>query len=512
MSCDDLMFADDFPLNSLNSIRLARRSKTVAGGAALQGAFMTTREIRLVPAQLESFRQRRSLTQEELADAAALSSRMIHNAFAGNPVSVKAAQALMRALNIDDRTSLIHPNDLPVDQMGSTKSSSIVARERELHVAVLVDVSSNYGRGVVEGVSRYLEDHEKWSIYLNSRATGRVDPEWIENWAGDGIVAYIDDLPTERLLHRIGIPVVEVYGHGMNSTLPTVCGDDIAIGRVAAEHLMTLGVKHFAFCGYENVPWSKLRGDGFLHGIESAGYECSVFNYPRSLDTLREWEVWQQRLSTWLLEQPRGVGILACTDRHAQRVLDSCRRAGLEVPHDVAVIGVDDDATLCQLANPPLSSVADNPQKIGYEAAALLSRLMRGEPTSITNDRKLIAPRGVVARRSTQVTRSQDLLITEILRYMRDANCAETSVKELLQKFEISRSALFRRFRQATGRSPHEELMRIRLERACYLLVHSQRTIAEISRLCGFEHPEYLGVVFKKILGRTPGEYRQEQA
>ncbi len=378
------------------------------------------------------------------------------------------------------------------------------------HVAILVDTGGNYGRGLVEGIATYLATHGPWSVYLDPHATGRLDSSWLRSWNGDGILAFIEHRGIEAALIRRGIPVVEMYGHLPDLRLPSICSDDVAIGELAVNHFIQRGLLHFAFTGYPDQPWSARRREGFAAGVKAAGYPCATLDYPRSFKSVIAWERAQERLTEWLARQPRPLGVMACSDRHAQRVLDACRRLKLSVPDEVAVIGVDDDVAICQLADPPLSSVSDNPVKIGYDAAQMLDDLMSRRIDPATIGRVLVPPRCVVARRSTDVKASGDELVADVLRFIREHACQNINVDTLLRKFPSSRSALFRRFRQATGRTMHEEILRVRLEQVQHLLVHTQRPVVEIAYLTGFEHAEYLGAVFKRRMGVSPGGFRNQ--
>jgi LacI family transcriptional regulator len=392
-----------------------------------------------------------------------------------------------------------------------TADNRLATKPRVAHVAIFVDTASNYGRGILEGVAEYLETRGPWSIYLNSHSTGTIDREWLKHWTGDGMLAFVEDRETERWLCKKKIPVVELYGQLENSPLPTVCGSDEAIGALAARYLIDRGLQSFAFSGYPNENWANMRQRGFIHECNEAGFKCATFDYPRSVTALRDWERWQRQLAEWLQKRPRGLGMMACSDRHAQRILDACKRVSLNVPDDVAVIGVDNDVALCQLADPQLSSIADNPKRIGFEAAALLDQIMQGKKTFEHAGRLNIPPRGVVARSSTEVRSATDPLITDVLRFIRDQKHSGTSVKEIVAHFDVPRSVFFRRFRKATGRTPHSEILRARIDRVKHLLVQTSLSAHEIAVACGFEHPEYMGAMFKKATGQTPGDYRRER-
>jgi LacI family transcriptional regulator len=202
---------------------------------------------------------------------------------------------------------------------------------------------------------------------------------------------------------------------------------------------------------------------------------------------------------------------MACSDRQAQRVLDACRRIGLAIPDELAVIGVDNDLVLCQLADPQLSSVADNPAQIGFEAAELLDAIMSGKRRRTDAGGRLIPPRGVVTRRSTDVTVTDDRIIAAALSFIREHACEDINATSLSRRFPLSRSAFYRRFVEATRRTPHEEILRARIDRAQQLLTDTDRPVAEIARLTGFDYPEYLGAVFKRRTGMSPGEFRERQ-
>jgi LacI family transcriptional regulator len=378
-------------------------------------------------------------------------------------------------------------------------------------VAVFIDSSSNYGRGVLEGTAEYLETHGPWSVFLKPHAIGPLNPAWLRRWTGDGIIAFVEHAEIAHRLCRRGIPVVEVYGHLPDLGVPSFGSDDEAIGRLAAEHLLDRGFSKFAFVGYPKQSWSVRRQRGFAATVSAVDCSCEIFEHPRAFDSLSEWERSQERLTHWLLGQPRPLGVMACSDRQAQRVLDACRRIGLAIPDELAVIGVDNDQVLCQLADPPLSSVADNPAQIGYEAAELLDAIMSGKRRRTDAGGRLIPPRGVVTRRSTDVTVADDSIIAAALSFIREHACEDINATSLSRRFPLSRSAFYRRFVEATRRTPHEEILRTRIERAQQLLTDTDRPVAEIARLTGFEYPEYLGAVFKRRTGMSPGEFRERQ-
>jgi LacI family transcriptional regulator len=200
------------------------------------------------------------------------------------------------------------------------------------------------------------------------------------------------------------------------------------------------------------------------------------------------------------------VGLLASNDNRAREVLDACRAAGIFVPEEIAVLGVNDDELICELANPPLSSVIHNARKIGYEAAAMLDRLMAGK--KITGD-IVIDPLGVHARKSTDLLAIEDAEVAKAVRYIREHACEGIRVDNVLEDMAMSRRSFEKRFRLAMGRPPHVEIRRVQLERVRQLLVESDFKLQKIADETGFSSAQYLAGLFHRTMGKTPGAWRQ---
>lgn len=379
---------------------------------------------------------------------------------------------------------------------------------RPWHVAVFVDTWGNYGGRLLEGIADYVDAHGPWSLFLEMHGTGRFHPSRLRRWKGDGVLASIEDRRIAARMAQSGIPLVDTDGQVLDGKLPFVGNDEEAAGRLAAEHLVDRRFTNFAFSGYPCQPWVERRCRGFRDALARAGFPLAVRYFSRSFDTVSAWENAQQQLADWLVGLPKPLGLMACSDRHAQHLLDACRRADLKVPDEVGVIGTDNEEAICRLSNPPLSSVANNPQRIGYEAARLLDQMMGGKTGPEIWEPRLIDPKGVVTRRSTDIVVTDDQLVGDALRFIRDHACESVNVNETLRHIARSRSTLYRHFQSAIGRSPHEEIQRVRLERVRELLAQTSLPLAEIARLAGFEHSEYLVAVFKRRTGMTPGRYR----
>ena len=365
-------------------------------------------------------------------------------------------------------------------------------RSRRRQVALLVETSNAYARGLLQGIVGHIREHEPWSFHLMEQGRGDDPPAWLEQWRGDGIIARIE---TPRI-------AVDVSAARLVPGLPWVETDDAHIARLGAEHLLERGFKHFGYCGDPRFNWSIWREQHFRATVQAAGVGVHSYlpgtegDLTAQADGLRE----------WLRRLPKPVGIMAAYDIRGQQVLDACRSAGLAVPVEVAVIGVDNDELLCELASPPLSSVIPNAYRTGYEAAALLDRLMHGK--KVAPVAHLIPPLGVAARQSTDVLAVDDREVARAVQFIREHACEGIGVGDVLRAVPLSRRVLEQRFRRLLGRTPREEILQVRLGRVRQLLAETDLPLYLVADRTGFEHVEYLSVVFKRETGVTPSAHR----
>ncbi len=381
---------------------------------------------------------------------------------------------------------------------------------RTRHIALLIETSRAYGRGLLRGVTRYLHEHPHWSIYVEPRGLDDPAPRWLKNWKGDGILARINNRAMADAVMRTGIPVVDLRGALEDLGLPFIGIDNEVVSRMAADHLMDRGLRTFAFVGAPRKynRFIDLRSDCFAHRIRTAGFPCEVYQHPVHKKRGVSWDEEQDNLTHWLKSLPKPLGLMACHDEWGQQVLDACRRAELAVPDQVAVVGVDNDLLLCGLSDPPLTSVDVNAEQIGHDAAAMLDRMMGGQAPP--KEPIYIRPRGVVTRRSTDILAIGDRLTADAVRFIREHFHEGITVEDMIHAVPLSRSVLERRFKRWLGRSPKSEIIRLQVERACTLLVETNLPLATVAQLSGFRHAKYLSEVFRKRTGHTPSQYRKQ--
>ena len=372
-------------------------------------------------------------------------------------------------------------------------------------VAFLVETSNAYARALLRGMVAYIREHRPWSIYLAEHGRGDRPPLWLKGWDGDGIIARIENEEIARALSKVDAPIVDVSAARLLPELPWFETDDGAIARFVFDHLAERGFRHFAFCGDPRFNWSLWRGEHFVRTVSEAGFDCAVYKQQR---LAADDEQVVSDIGAWLEKLPKPIGVMACYDLRGQQILDACRRRGIAVPDEVAVVGVDNDELLCALSDPPLSSVIPNAHKTGYDAAALLDRMMRGE--RVPADSHFIPPLGVAARQSSDVLAIEDTQIVSAVRYIRAHASEGIAAKDVLKLAPGSRRQFEAKFKKLIGRTPHEEVTRVRINRVKELLTNTDITLEAIAERTGFKHAEYLSVAFKREAGVSPGRFRSQ--
>lgn len=375
------------------------------------------------------------------------------------------------------------------------------------HVALLVETSREYGRGLLRGITRYQQEHGPWSIYFKPHGLNDPPPRWLAGWKGDGILARIDDRSTAEAVIAAGVPAIDLRASLRDLGLPTVGIDNHSVVEIAIDHFLARGHQHFAFYGTppgENF-YQDMRASIFSDSLGKRGFECDVY---RASSNELNWDREQKHLATWLRALPKPIAIMTCHDDRGQQLVDACLREGLAIPDEIAVLGVDNDPILCSLSNPPLSSIDVNADTIGYEAAAQLDRMMKGQPPSSRD--LTLAARGIVVRQSTDVMAMDDPHVVQCMRIIREHACSGIGVAEMLRNVPVSRTALSRRFKKLLGHSPKEEVTRLRIQRAKELLCETQLPVSDVAEKIGYAESKYFIEVFSRHIGATPLQYRKK--
>jgi LacI family transcriptional regulator len=381
------------------------------------------------------------------------------------------------------------------------------------HVALISETSTAYGRAIIRGATKYIREAGPWTVYIEQRSLQDSAPPWLANWYGDGIISRASTPRSARAILRTGIPTVDLNDQVRGLGLPQIHSDHAAIARLAAEHLLDRGFRHFAYFGFPVFEWSVRRHGAFAEGVRAAGGEFHENeNTPRVSwgHQQSSWEGEVDGAARWIKKLPNPLGVLAGNDPRGIQLLDACRRAGVAVPEEVAVVGVDNDELVCELAYPPLSSVIPDAFRIGYEAAALLDRLMKGEPAPAPM--QTIPPHGLAIRQSSDVTAIDDPRLADAMRFIREHACDGIGVDEVLDHLAVSRSVLQRLFRKHFDRTILDTITGVRIARVKQLLTETDLPLSAITRRAGFTYVEYLSNTFRRQTGWTPSEYRRQFA
>jgi LacI family transcriptional regulator len=332
--------------------------------------------------------------------------------------------------------------------------------------------------------------------------------QWLVERVVAGIIGRFDNNRIANQVRRLKIPCVNIYLASEKPVLPVVYFDNLAAGRMAAEHLLERKFRYFGFCHRLGMYPSVQRREGFTERLREEGLECSVYDMPLYPSDPNSWIQWQVRMADWLYAIPKPAGIMACNDGYAQLILEAAKRSNVKIPDELAVIGADNDAPLCQISSPPLTSVPIDWQRLGYEAAGLLDRLMAGEPAP--EKPFLLSPPSVVPRHSTDVLAIDDREVVTALRYISAHAIEGIGIEDVLRQVPLSRSVLQRRFRKAMGHTIMDEIQDAKIRHAARLLTETDTPMNVIAFTSGFRHQQYMNAVFRRRLKKTPGQLRSE--
>ena len=371
-------------------------------------------------------------------------------------------------------------------------------------VAVVMQPVRPYCRAVLRGVAS-VSAQARWDCVL---IPADATPPVID-LAGlvHGVIGHFSEVRLIDHVGRAGKPVVDVSPARLATDLPRVVTDDLAVGRLAAAHLLSLGLPHFAFYGMHAEPDSLLREEGFTQAVAAAGLSCHV-RHGTGADGAGARGA-GEALDEWVRRLPKPVGVLASADSSGLDVLTVCRKLDIDVPGSVAVLAVGNDETFCELVNPTLSSIALATQRIGYEAARLLDRLMAGETPA--QKELLIPPAGVVPRQSSDIPSILDPDVAAAVRYISLHVGDHLQVEDVLREVPLSRRSLEHRFLKALGRTPAAEIRRAQVEAAKQLLAETNDPMARVASAAGFSSAKQFTATFHHETGMTPTAYRREK-
>jgi LacI family transcriptional regulator len=374
-------------------------------------------------------------------------------------------------------------------------------------IVLMIEPLGEYVQGILRGIVKYANAQGPWIFY---RAPGKHEgilPQ-LEPAQADGIIARIPKTAWAiRNLPR-NVPIITIGYREIIPELPQLLGDAQSIAKIAAEYFLNKGFTNFGFCGFDEMHWSRERALYFRSAVESNGRTFSLYKNLKS-SKRKNWSLEQQDLAKWLKSLPKPVGILACNDDRGQHIINACKLAGIKIPDEIAVLGVDNDEFVCNLTWPPLSSITLSTEKAGFEAAHLLSTMMKRN--QIINQSIMVRPTHVVTRQSTDMIAAEDQDVYASMVYIKNNSHREISVQDVVQAIAVSRRTLERKFRKyLNNRSIYDEIKRKRVSRIIAMLLETDLTITQIGLALGFKDLTHISRQFKEETGLPPLLYRKK--
>ncbi len=372
-------------------------------------------------------------------------------------------------------------------------------------IGLLITDDFDYGRKLLSGIHRYAETQRNWLFHhAELSPTGDLS---IASLEAKGYIAHVANVDIMNSLRKFNCPIVNTSSMLVTQPFPTVTMDNLAIGKMAAEYFLERGYWNCWFYG-SGGNYARERAQGFARHLAEYDIKCEIEHAARTMkDIPAEGLPATHPILQRLLTLPKPVGILTSNDEAGYYLTNICRQAGLSVPEEVAIIGVNNDMLHCYFANPPLSSVDINGERIGYKAAELLDRLLQGEAPP--HGPIHIPPCGVVTRRSSDTRAINDPDVATAVHYISTHLGEPLTMEDILANVPIRLRALEYRFQRTVGHTPLEEIRHARIKFAKELLVSSELSMAQIAKSCGLSNQQYFSTTFRKVVGCTPMSYRR---
>jgi LacI family transcriptional regulator len=378
-------------------------------------------------------------------------------------------------------------------------------------VAILVDTSTTWGRDLIAGIHRFSKERGNWELYVEPR--GLEQRRWLPAaWKGDGVIARVGFVDLAKRLKQLKLPVVNVSAITLPKVnFPRVVTDQAAAANLAAEHLLARGFRSFGYFSLLGLEYVVEHQRAFAEALRIAGHRCDVFAVPPQLGSEPTWNLDMKRLGVWLQGLPKPLAVFTWNSSSARDLIYACQRGGLAVPEEIAVLSGSDDELFCEVTPVPISAVRINSDQVGYRAAAELDEMM-SNPDARPPEQILIAPRGVVERRSTDTLAVDDAAMVRALRHIREDPSRAMTVTDVARKAGLCRRTLELRFQQLLGRSPATEIRRVRMDHAIHLLKHTNLSVGTVAERSGFSSPEYMASVFRSQLASSPLHFRKQDS
>jgi len=375
-------------------------------------------------------------------------------------------------------------------------------------IAVLVETDNSWGREVIQGIASYAKQcAPNWDLLIDPRdRQGRLHLP--AGWKGDGVIARFSSKTLVNQVRKTKVPTVDVDTFMLNQKwMGHVITDDDERIRLVLEHLKERGFDKLAFYAPPSRSYSGERERALRKAASSISFDYVTYKPGYPANKKIGWSDRQQYVSKWLKSLPRPIGVFAADERCGRQLAEICHWEGIRVPEDIAIICGRTDELMCNVTEPALTSVVLASDRLGYEASEILQSMIQGRKPPAKP--RLIKPVSVIPRQSTDILAIDNTLLADAIRYIRVHATQGASVEDVLEQVPISRRTLEMQFRSLLGRTPAEEIRRVRLTRAKLLLAQTDLSIGEVAHACGFSGAARLSVSIRQAIGVTPREYRR---
>ncbi len=384
-----------------------------------------------------------------------------------------------------------------------------------IRLILLSDFTESFSYNLLKGVLAYSKSHEPWVVCRmppSYKLTYGIEGvlKWAKTCQADAIIGRFDNEDNVELFRQHGIIAIAQDYKARFENIPNITGDYRKTGKMAAEFFLNKGFQHFAFYGYRDTVWSQERCEGFYECIAERGFGNNFHAYQeQSLDDL--WFYEAPPLLSWLKSLPHPTALMACDDNQGNRITEICKVNNIKVPDKIAILGVDNDEIICNLSDPPLSSISHNIVRGGFEAVELIDRLLNDEENNRQDMQDVvIQPINIVNRLSTDFYSTTDMHIHTALKYIHQNIASDITVSDIVKQVPLSRRLLEIRFKQVTQQSIHKYIFNLRMERFAQLLLASDAPIADVAEQVGINNLKNLSRQFKILKKVSPNEYRKE--
>lgn len=381
-------------------------------------------------------------------------------------------------------------------------------------IILLADFSEEYFKKILLGIARFSKENGPWifcrmPLYYREKEKIEGIIRWAREWGANGMIAQLENKDDSDLLTKAGFPIIVTDLRERFRNVPNITGDYVKTGCMGADYFLEKGYTNFAYYGYPSFVWARERGEGFAARLREKGY--STFFFENKADPDHEmWYYKPSALSKWLKSLPKPIAIMACDDNCGQQVTESCKLCGINIPEEVAVLGVDNDELVCNLSDPPLSSIHLDAEQGGYDAAKMLQSVMNGHKEKPENI--VVQPVKVVTRESTDIYATSDREIAKALKFIHQNIDKSISVNDVLALVPMSRRVFEIRFKKVVGQPVYRYFLNLKMKELCAQLRESEKTIMEIALSLGFGDMKNVSRQFKQVVGCSPSEYRKNNS